>query len=110
MKFKCIATYVSKGKWLQVIDNVMILKPHSLINSKEKINVNSLYSVFTYQSVKLNTLINEIAIAVGLIFPCICCNNLLINWWGTTKIKISASLVASTTSGTAICNLRGKKL
>lgn len=46
-------------------------------------------------------MIRDNPIAVGLILPNKDEHNGRINWCGTTKIKISATFAASTTSGTA---------
>lgn len=48
-----------------------------------------------------NTLIKESAVAEGLMNPTRLAHNFGMNWWGTTNTKISASLAASTASGTA---------
>lgn len=53
-----------------------------------------------------NPLIKDKPTAVGLILPKSVADKPLINWWGTTKIRMSASLAASTTSGTATWNLK----
>lgn len=49
------------------------------------------------------TFIKETAIAVSLMCSCISLHVCLTNWCGRTKISMSASFVASTTSGTATC-------
>ena len=49
------------------------------------------------------TLMREIPATLGLSFPLRGLSVALINWWGSTKTRISASLVALTTSGTATC-------
>ena len=49
------------------------------------------------------TLIKDSPTALSLILPSIAAHNPGMNWWGTTKMSMSASLAASTTSGTATC-------
>lgn len=51
----------------------------------------------------------EIAMAFGLILPSSCLQKLGMNWWGTTKIRMSAFLAASTRSGTATCGIGATK-
>lgn len=50
---------------------------------------------------KIDTLINDTPTAVGLILSSKVAHNVLMNWWGITKIRISASFAASMISGTA---------
>lgn len=50
---------------------------------------------------KINTLISDTPTAVGLILSSKVAQSVLMNWWGITKIRISASFAASMTSGTA---------
>lgn len=55
----------------------------------------------TFYVLQSNTLIKERPTAVGFMNPSRLEHNLGMNWWGTTNTRISASLAASTTSGTA---------
>lgn len=50
------------------------------------------------------TLISDTAMAPGLTFPSSCLQTPRTNWWGRTKIKMSAFSAASFTSGMATWN------
>ena len=98
-----ILNYLKLGKNGQLTWDFPLKLASSLI-----VDHNFLNSLYFYQKKTSTynfhlTLIKDSPTALSLILPSIAAHNPGMNWWGTTKMSMSASLAASTTSGTATC-------